>query len=87
MMGELKKNRKTKVGVVVSSAMDKSIVVNTERLVKHKFYGKFIRRHVKFMAHDPENTCGVGDRVLIQECRPLSKRKRWQVLEILEKAV
>ncbi len=85
-MGDVKKNKKTRVGVVVSNKMDKSVVVNTERLVRHKLYGKFIRRHVKYMAHDPENNCGIGDKVLIEECRPLSKRKRWQVREIVERA-
>lgn len=86
MMGESRKNRKTKVGVVVSNTMDKSVVVNTERTVKHDFYGKIMRRNVKYMAHDPENSCAIGDRVMIEECRPLSKRKRWLVREIIEKA-
>jgi small subunit ribosomal protein S17 len=87
MMGESRKNRKTKVGVVVSNTMDKSVVVNTERTVKHDFYGKIMRRNVKYMAHDPENSCSIGDQVMIEECRPLSKRKRWQVREIIQKAV
>jgi len=85
-MGDSKTNRKTRIGVVVSDKMDKSVVVNTERKVRHKLYGKYMRLHVKYMAHDPENLCGVGDKVLIEECRPLSKRKRWQVREIIEKA-
>jgi small subunit ribosomal protein S17 len=85
-MGESKKNQKTKIGVVVSNTMDKSVVVNTERMIRHKLYGKFMRRNVKYMAHDPENSCDIGDRVLIEECRPLSKKKRWKVREIIEKA-
>jgi len=81
-----KKNRKTRVGVVVSDKMDKSVVVQTERIVRHKLYGKFIRRRGKFMAHDPENSCAIGDRILIEECRPLSRNKRWRVREIIERA-
>ncbi len=86
-MGDAKKSRKIRLGVVVSNKMDKSAVVQTEQLVPHKLYGKFIRRNVKYMADDPENKCEIGDRVLIEECRPLSKRKRWRVREIVEKAV
>lgn len=85
-MDDIKKNRKSRIGVVVSNKMDKSVVVNTERFFSHTLYGKFIRRHTKYMAHDPENLCNIGDRVLIEECRPLSKRKRWLVREIVEKA-
>ena len=84
---ESKKNKKTLTGVVVSTKMDKSVVVETERMVRHKLYGKFMRRHVKYMADDPENNCNVGDRIMIEECRPLSKRKRWRVREIVERAV
>ena len=86
-MENLNKTRKTKVGIVVSDKMDKSIVVETERLIRHKLYGKFIRRHIKYMADDPESLCKVGDRVLIEECRPLSRKKRWRLREIIEKAV
>jgi len=86
-MGDVKKAKKVKIGVVVSNKMDKSAVVQTERLVPHKLYGKFMRRNVKYMADDPDNACSIGDRVLIEECRPLSKRKRWRVREIVEKAV
>lgn len=82
-----KANKKSKVGVVVSNKMDQSIVVRTERLVRHPLYGKFIRRQVKYMADDPESLCNIGDKVLIEECRPLSKRKRWRLREIVEKAV
>lgn len=78
--------RALKVGRVVSSAMDKSVVVAVDRLVKHPLYRKTIRRTSKFMAHDEKNECRVGDKVRIQESRPLSKRKRWIVKEILEKA-
>lgn len=81
------KDRKTKVGVVVSNKMDKSIVVETIRLVKHELYGKIIRRNIRYMAHDDGNQCNIGDRVLIEECRPLSKNKRWRMREIIEKAV
>lgn len=86
-MVENKTNKKTRIGIVVSDKMDKSIVVQTERLIRHKLYGKFIRRQVKYMADDPDSQCSVGDRVLIEECRPLSKRKRWRVRKIVEKAV
>lgn len=86
-MSEFKKARKTRVGVVVSNSMDKSAVVQVERLVRHKFYGKFVRRRIKHMAHDPENNCNIGDRVVIEECRPLSKQKRWRIREVIEKAV
>lgn len=86
-MGETRANKKKLVGVVVSAGMDKSAVVETERLVRHKLYGKFLRRRAKYMAHDPENTCSVGDRVMIEECRPMSKRKRWRIKEIIEKSV
>lgn len=86
-MDNVKKSKKTRVGSVVSNKMDKSIVVLVERLVKHKFYGKYIRRRVKFMADDPENSCNIGDVVMIEECRPLSKSKRWRVRTIVERAV
>jgi small subunit ribosomal protein S17 len=80
------RSRAIRVGRVVSNAMDKSVVVAVDRLVKHPLYKKTLRRTSKFMAHDAENVCGVGDQVRIEECRPLSKRKRWIVREILEKA-
>ncbi len=82
-----KANKKSKVGVVVSNKMDQSVVVRTEQLVRHPLYGKFIRRQVKYMADDPESLCNIGDKVLIEECRPLSKRKRWRLREIVVKAV
>jgi small subunit ribosomal protein S17 len=86
-MDTVKKSKKTRVGSVISNKMDQSIVVLVEELVKHKFYGKFMRRRVKFMADDPDNSCNIGDRVLIEECRPLSKMKRWRVRSIVERAV
>jgi len=76
----------TKVGLVTSSATDKSVVVKVENLVMHPLYSKFVRTSSKFMAHDEENTCNEGDRVLIEECRPLSKRKRWLVRKVIERA-
>lgn len=78
--------RKTRVGVVVSDKMDKTCVVKVERLVQHPLYGKTMRRTVRLKAHDEENACKVGDRVRLMETRPLSKEKRWRVVEILEKA-
>lgn len=78
--------RKTRVGVVVSDKMDKTCVVEVERLVQHPLYGKTMRRTVRLKAHDEENACKVGDRVRLMETRPLSKEKRWRVVEILEKA-
>ncbi|MBI4444348.1 MAG: 30S ribosomal protein S17 [Acidobacteria bacterium] len=86
MQAETQKKRNTKVGHVVSNAMQKSIVVAVDRLVRHPMYGKTVRRTSKFMAHDEQNSCKVGDKVLIEETRPLSKRKRWIVKEILERA-
>ncbi len=75
------------VGTVVSDKMDKTAVVLVERLVKHKFYHKFVRRRARFSAHDENNACKIGDKVLITESRPLSKTKKWRVSQILEKAV
>jgi small subunit ribosomal protein S17 len=79
-------SKKTRVGVVASNKMDKTVVVAVERLVLHPKYKKYIRRRNSFKAHDSNNACQVGDRVLIQESRPLSKTKRWVVVEVLEKA-
>ena len=78
--------RKTRTGMVVSDKMDKTVVVAIQDNVKHPLYKKIIKRTVKFKAHDEQNACGVGDKVLIMETRPLSKDKRWRVVEILEKA-
>ncbi|MBQ0126490.1 MAG: 30S ribosomal protein S17 [Bacteroidales bacterium] len=78
--------RKERVGVVVSSKMDKTIVVAVERKEKHPLYGKFVKKTTKFVAHDEKNECGMGDTVRIMETRPLSKTKNWRVVEIVEKA-
>jgi len=86
-MSEIKKSKKTRTGSVVSDRMEKSVVVQVVRKVRHKRYGKFVKTSVKYLADDPENRCNVGDIVLIEECRPLSKRKRWRVRTILEQAV
>ncbi|MGM0403962.1 MAG: 30S ribosomal protein S17 [Thermodesulfobacteriota bacterium] len=75
------------VGTVLSNKMDKTATVQVERLVKHSVYRKYIRRRARFAAHDERNECGVGDRVLISESRPLSKTKRWRISRIIEKAV
>jgi small subunit ribosomal protein S17 len=78
--------RKERIGVVTSAAMDKSIVVSVERKMKHPKYGKFVKISKKFMAHDEKQECGIGDTVKIMETRPLSKRKRWRLSEVIEKA-
>jgi small subunit ribosomal protein S17 len=78
--------RKTREGLVVSDKMDKTVVVAVEDHVKHPKYGKVLRRTKKYKAHDEQNTCGVGDRVLLMETRPMSATKRWRVAEILERA-
>ena len=78
--------RKTREGLVVSDKMDKTVVVSVEDRVKHALYGKVLRRTSKLKAHDEQNQCGVGDRVLLMETRPLSATKRWRVVEILERA-
>ena len=78
--------RKTREGLVVSDKMDKTVVVAVEDRVKHSLYGKVLRRTSKLKAHDETNQCGVGDRVRIQETRPLSATKRWRIVEVLEKA-
>jgi len=79
-------NKRVLEGIVVSNAGDKTIVVQVERMFLHPRYRKTVRRHKKYMAHDPENACKVGDRVRIIEHRPLSRRKRWMLVEILERA-
>ena len=86
-MSKTKLARKTKVGSVVSNKMDKSVVIQVERLIRHKLYGKYIRKSVKYMADDPNNICNIGDVVLIEECRPISKNKRWRVRSVVEQAV
>ena len=77
--------RKTQVGVVVSDKMDKTVVVQVSRMVKHPVYNKYIKRSVKYKAHDKDNSCKIGDRVVIEETRPLSKDKRWKVKQLMEK--
>jgi len=79
--------RRQLVGTVVSDKMDKSVTVRVERLVKHKLYKKYIRRRTKFAAHDESNSCGVGDKVLMTESKPISRTKRWRISRIVEKAV
>ena len=85
-MEEKKSTRKTWVGKVMSNKMDKTVVVMVERLIQDAKYRKFVRRRNTFKAHDAQNACSVGDRVLIEESRPISKDKRWLVVKILEKA-
>lgn len=80
------RQKTTKVGVVTSNAADKSVVVTVGNFVMHPLYHKFVRTSSKFMAHDEDNTCNLGDRVLIEECRPLSKRKRWRVRKVIQRA-
>jgi small subunit ribosomal protein S17 len=78
--------RRERVGVVVSNKMEKSIVVAVKRKVKHPIYGKFVNKTTRFVAHDMENTCNIGDTVKIMETRPLSKTKNWRLIEIVERA-
>lgn len=85
-MSEVRGNRKVRVGVVVSDKMDKTIVVAIRTRVKHGLYGKIMNRTTKLKAHDENNECGVGDTVKVMECRPLSKDKRWRLVEIIKKA-
>lgn len=77
--------RKTRIGVVSSNKMDKTITVNVERKVKHPLYGKFVKKTTKFHAHDEKNECSIGDTVRIMETRPFSKTKRWRLVEVVEK--
>jgi small subunit ribosomal protein S17 len=79
-------NKRTIKGVVISDKMDKTIVVKAERLVKHPVFHKYVRKHVKYKVHDEQNECKAGDTVIIIEARPLSKEKRWRMVEILERA-
>ncbi|MDR3557014.1 MAG: 30S ribosomal protein S17 [Syntrophobacteraceae bacterium] len=85
-MEELKSTRKTRVGKVMSNKMDKTVVVMVERLIQDAKYRKYVRRRNTFKAHDPLNSCSVGDQVLIEESRPISKEKRWLVVKVLDKA-
>lgn len=79
--------RRTLQGVVVSNGMEKTISVRVERVTRHPKYKKYVREHKKYLAHDEENAAGVGDTVRIAECRPLSKLKRWRLVEVVEKAI
>ncbi len=85
-METTRKLRRERVGVVVSNSMEKSITIAVKTKMKHPIYGKFVNKTSKFMAHDEENTCNVGDTVKISETRPLSKNKRWRLVEIIERA-
>ena len=85
-MTEERTLRKVRVGMVVSDKMDKTVVIAIEANVKHPVYGKIIKRTLKVHAHDENNECGVGDKVRIMETRPLSKTKRWRIVEVIEKA-
>ena len=85
-MTTTKEIKRTQEGRVVSNKMDKSVTVLLERQIKHPLYGKYIKRSTKVCAHDEDNSCGEGDKVMIAECRPLSKSKSWRVIEILERA-
>ena len=78
--------RKTRVGIVTSDKMDKTVVVTIKNRVRHPLYNKIVNDTVKYKAHEENNECGIGDKVLIMECRPYSKDKRWRVVEIIEKA-
>jgi small subunit ribosomal protein S17 len=86
-MSTVEKMKRTQVGRVVSDRMNKTVTVLIERQVKHALYGKYMKRSTKVHAHDEENSCAEGDKVMIEECRPLSKNKSWRVVEILERAV
>lgn len=83
---EERARRKVKIGYVVSDKMDKTIVVKIEDFIRHPLYGKRVKRTKKFKAHDELNTCGIGDKVKIMETRPLSRDKRWRLVEVMEKA-
>lgn len=82
----VKGNKKVLIGLVASSKMDKTVVVEVTRQVMHPVYQKYIKRRKRYKAHDPQNNCRTGDRVTIEECRPISKQKRWAVKEVLERA-
>ena len=85
-MSETRAFRKTRIGTVISDKMDKTMVVALETNVQHKLYHKIIKRTYKLKAHDEQNSAGIGDTVKVMECRPLSKDKRWRLVEIIEKA-
>lgn len=82
----VERGRRTVTGRVVSDKMDKTVSVSVERLIRHPMYGKYIRRTTKVLAHDEKNECKAGDRVTISECRPISRHKAWQVVDVIERA-
>ncbi|MBW1925648.1 MAG: 30S ribosomal protein S17 [Deltaproteobacteria bacterium] len=82
-----RKSRRMLIGTVASNKMDKTVVVKVVRRVRHPVYGKYIQQQKKYMAHDAGNSCGIGDKILIEEYRPMSRRKRWLVREVIEKAL
>ena len=86
MADETRGNRKVRIGRVVSNKMDKTIVVAIETRIKHKLYGKIMKRTTKLKAHDENNECQIGDRVKVMETRPLSRHRRWRLIEVIEKA-
>jgi small subunit ribosomal protein S17 len=83
----IRRSRASRIGIVTSDKMDKSVVVRVDRIVRHPLYKRYLRRSRKFMAHDESGRCGVGDTVEIVECRPLSRRKRWRIRKVLRQAV
>lgn len=85
-MSEERNLRKNRVGIVVSDKMEKTVVIAIEEHVKHQKYGKVIKRTIRLKVHDENNECGIGDKILVAETRPLSKDKRWRMVEIIEKA-
>ena len=85
-MSEIRAKRKERIGKVTSDKMEKSITVMIERKIKHPMYGKFVQKSTKFIAHDENNDCNIGDTVRIMETRPLSKNKRWRLVEVIERA-
>ncbi len=85
-METTRNTRRERIGVVLSNSMEKSITISVKQKIKHPIYGKFVNKTSKFMAHDEENTCNVGDTVKISETRPQSKNKRWRLVEIIERA-
>lgn len=83
---EARNLRKTRIGVVSSNKMDKTVLVTVQRRLKHPLYGKFVKKTTRYMTHDEKNECTIGDLVRIMETRPLSKNKRWRLVEVIEKA-
>ncbi len=86
-MSENRANKKQLIGLVASDKMQKTVVVEVTRRMRHPFYSKYIKRRTRYQAHDEKEACAIGDRVLIEECRPMSAKKRWRVKQVLERAV